>query len=358
MFDQLDIGEERYEQLNEMLSDPEIVNDPDKLRKYSKEQADLQKTVDVYRDYKSKKEEVAEIDEMLTETDDKEEIEMLKEEASGLKSELPELEEQLKFLLIPKDPNDEKDVIVEIRAAAGGDEAAIFAGDLLRMYTKYAESQNFKTEIVEAAESDHGGYKEISFSVSGSGAYSKLKFENGAHRVQRVPETESGGRIHTSTATVAVLPEVEDVEIEVRNEDLKIDTYRSSGAGGQHVNTTDSAVRITHIPTGIIATSSEKSQIQNREKALKVLKARLYDMKLQEEQQKYAAQRKSAIGTGDRSERVRTYNYPQSRVTDHRIGLTLQKLDQIMEGKLDEIIDALTLSEQTEKLKELNNGEL
>ena len=358
MFDQLDIVEERYEQLNEMLSDPEIVNDPDKLRKYSKEQADLQKTVDVYRDYKSKKEEVAEIDEMLTETDDKEEIEMLKEEASGLKSELPELEEQLKFLLIPKDPNDEKDVIVEIRAAAGGDEAAIFAGDLLRMYTKYAESQNFKTEIVEAAESDHGGYKEISFSVSGSGAYSKLKFENGAHRVQRVPETESGGRIHTSTATVAVLPEVEDVEIEVRNEDLKIDTYRSSGAGGQHVNTTDSAVRITHIPTGIIATSSEKSQIQNREKALKVLKARLYDMKLQEEQQKYASQRKSAVGTGDRSERIRTYNYPQSRVTDHRIGLTLQKLDQIMEGKLDEIIDALTLSEQTEKLKELNNGEL
>jgi len=358
VFDQLDIVEERYEQLNEMLSDPEIVNDPDKLRKYSKEQADLQKTVDVYRDYKSKKEEVAEIDEMLTETDDKEEIEMLKEEASGLKSELPELEEQLKFLLIPKDPNDEKDVIVEIRAAAGGDEAAIFAGDLLRMYTKYAESQNFKTEIVEAAEIDHGEYKEISFSVSGNGAYSKLKFENGAHRVQRVPETESGGRIHTSTATVAVLPEVEDVEIEVRNEDLKIDTYRSSGAGGQHVNTTDSAVRITHIPTGVIATSSEKSQIQNREKALKVLKARLFDMKLQEEQQKYAAQRKSAVGTGDRSERVRTYNYPQSRVTDHRIGLTLQKLDQIMEGKLDEIIDALTLSEQTEKLKELNNGEL
>ena len=358
MFDQLEIVEERYEQLNEMLSDPDVVNDSDKLRKYSKEQAELQKTVDVYRSYKSKKEELADIEEMLNETSDKEEIEMLKEEASGLKSELPELEEQLKFLLIPKDPNDEKDVIVEIRAAAGGDEAAIFAGDLLRMYTKYAESQNFKTEIVEAAESDHGGYKEISFSVSGSGAYSKLKFENGAHRVQRVPETESGGRIHTSTATVAVLPEVEDVEIEVRNEDLKIDTYRSSGAGGQHVNTTDSAVRITHIPTGIIATSSEKSQIQNREKALKVLKARLYDMKLQEEQQKYAAQRKSAVGTGDRSERVRTYNYPQSRVTDHRIGLTLQKLNQIMEGHLDEIVEALTLSEQTEKLKELNNGEL
>ena len=358
MFDQLDIVEERYEQLNEMLSDPDVVNDSDKLRKYSKEQADLQKTVEVYRSYKSKKEELEDIEEMLKETSDKEEVDMLKEESASLKAELPEMEEELKILLIPKDPNDEKDVIVEIRAAAGGDEAAIFAGDLMRMYSKYAEAYGFKTEIVEASESDHGGYKEISFSVSGSGAYSKLKFGNGAHRVQRVPETESGGRIHTSTATVAVLPEVEDVEIEIRNEDLKIDTYRSSGAGGQHVNTTDSAVRITHLPTGVIATSSEKSQIQNREKAMKVLKARLYDMKLQEEQQKYASQRKSAVGTGDRSERVRTYNYPQSRVTDHRIGLTLQKLGQIMEGNLDEIIDALTLSEQTEKLKELNNGEL
>ncbi|MFW3510508.1 peptide chain release factor 1 [Staphylococcus caprae] len=358
MFDQLDIVEERYEQLNEMLSDPDVVNASDKLRKYSKEQADLQKTVDVYRSYKSKKEELEDIEEMLRETSDKEEVEMLKEESTALKNELPDMEEELKILLIPKDPNDEKDVIVEIRAAAGGDEAAIFAGDLMRMYSKYAEANGFKTEIVEASESDHGGYKEISFSVSGSGAYSKLKFENGAHRVQRVPETESGGRIHTSTATVAVLPEVEDVEIEIRNEDLKIDTYRSSGAGGQHVNTTDSAVRITHLPTGVVATSSEKSQIQNREKAMKVLKARLYDMKLQEEQQKYASQRKSAVGTGDRSERIRTYNYPQSRVTDHRIGLTLQKLGQIMEGHLDEIIDALTLSEQTEKLKELNNGEL
>ncbi|MCG2443260.1 peptide chain release factor 1 [Staphylococcus epidermidis] len=358
MFDQLDIVEERYEQLNELLSDPDVVNDADKLRKYSKEQADLQKTVDVYRSYKTKKEELQDIEDMLNETSDKEEVEMLKEESSALKTELPEMEEELKILLIPKDPNDDKDVIVEIRAAAGGDEAAIFAGDLMRMYSKYAEANGFKTEIVEASESDHGGYKEVSFSVSGTGAYSKLKFENGAHRVQRVPETESGGRIHTSTATVAVLPEAEDVEIEIRNEDLKIDTYRSSGAGGQHVNTTDSAVRITHLPTGVIATSSEKSQIQNREKAMKVLKARLYDMKLQEEQQKYASQRKSAVGTGDRSERIRTYNYPQSRVTDHRIGLTLQKLSQIMEGNLDEIVEALTLSEQTEKLKELNNGEL
>ena len=358
MFDQLDIVEERYEQLNELLSDPDVVNDADKLRKYSKEQADLQKTVDVYRSYKTKKEELQDIEDMLSETSDKEEVEMLKEESSALKTELPDMEEELKILLIPKDPNDDKDVIVEIRAAAGGDEAAIFAGDLMRMYSKYAEANGFKTEIVEASESNHGGYKEVSFSVSGTGAYSKLKFENGAHRVQRVPETESGGRIHTSTATVAVLPEAEDVEIEIRNEDLKIDTYRSSGAGGQHVNTTDSAVRITHLPTGVIATSSEKSQIQNREKAMKVLKARLYDMKLQEEQQKYASQRKSAVGTGDRSERIRTYNYPQSRVTDHRIGLTLQKLNQIMEGNLDEIVEALTLSEQTEKLKELNNGEL
>ncbi|MEB7799637.1 peptide chain release factor 1 [Staphylococcus xylosus] len=358
MFDQLDIVEERYEQLNELLSDPDVVSNPDNLRNYSKEQSDLQKTVEVYRDYKQTKEDLTEVEEMLRETKDSEEIEMLKEEHQTLQNKVPKLEEELKFLLIPKDPNDEKDVIVEIRAAAGGDEAAIFAGDLFRMYSKYAEALNYKTDIVEITESDHGGYKEISFSVSGNGAFSKLKYENGAHRVQRIPETESGGRIHTSTATVAVLPEVEDVEIEVRNEDLKIDTYRSSGAGGQHVNTTDSAVRITHIPTGIIATSSEKSQIQNREKALKVLKARLFDMKLQEEQQKYAAQRKSAVGTGDRSERIRTYNYPQSRVTDHRIGLTLQKLDQIMEGKLDEIIDALTLAEQTDKLKELNNGEL
>ncbi|MFO3687960.1 peptide chain release factor 1 [Staphylococcus felis] len=358
MFDQLDIVEERYEQLNELLSDPDVVSDTDKLRKYSKEQAELQKTVDVYRHYKQVKEDAEEVELMLSETKDSDEIEMLKEESSALKAQIPKLEEQLKVLLIPKDPNDEKDVIVEIRAAAGGDEAAIFAGDLFRMYSKFAESHHFKTEIVEVTESDHGGYKEISFSVSGDGAYSKLKFENGAHRVQRVPETESGGRIHTSTATVAVLPEVEDVEIEIRNEDLKIDTYRSSGAGGQHVNTTDSAVRITHLPTGVIATSSEKSQIQNREKAMKVLKARLYDMKVQEEQQKYAAQRKSAVGSGDRSERIRTYNYPQSRVTDHRIGLTLQKLDQIIEGKLDEVIDALTMHEQTEKLKELNNGEL
>lgn len=358
MFDQLEIVENRYEQLNELLSDPDVVSDTDKLRKYSKEQSDLQKTVDVYRTYKSVKGDIEDAKLMLNETTDKEEQDMLKEEINSLTKRVPELESELKFLLIPKDPNDDKNVIMEIRGAAGGDEAAIFAGDLFRMYSRFAEAHGYKIDVVEVNISDHGGYKEVSFSIQGNGAFSKLKYENGAHRVQRVPETESGGRIHTSTATVAVLPEAEDVEIDIRSEDLKIETYRSSGSGGQHVNTTDSAVRITHLPTGIVATSSEKSQIKNREKAFKVLKARVYDMMVQEENAKYAEKRKSAVGTGDRSERIRTYNYPQNRVTDHRIGLTLQKLDQIMEGKVDEIIDALTLHEQTEKLEELNNGQL
>ncbi|UXV30285.1 peptide chain release factor 1 [Mammaliicoccus sciuri] len=358
MFDQLEIVENRYEQLNELLSDPDVVSDTDKLRKYSKEQSDLQKTVDVYRSYKSVKGDIEDAKLMLNETTDKEEQDMLKEEINSLTKQVPELESELKFLLIPKDPNDDKNVIMEIRGAAGGDEAAIFAGDLFRMYSRFAEAHGYKIDVVEENISDHGGYKEVSFSIQGNGAFSKLKYENGAHRVQRVPETESGGRIHTSTATVAVLPEAEDVEIDIRTEDLKIETYRSSGSGGQHVNTTDSAVRITHLPTGIVATSSEKSQIKNREKAFKVLKARVYDMMVQEENAKYAEKRKSAVGTGDRSERIRTYNYPQNRVTDHRIGLTLQKLDQIMEGKVDEIIDALTLHEQTEKLEELNNGQL
>lgn len=358
MFDQLEIVENRYEQLNELLSDPDVVSDTDKLRKYSKEQSDLQKTVDVYRTYKSVKGDIEDAKLMLNETTDKEEQDMLKVEINSLTKRVPELESELKFLLIPKDPNDDKNVIMEIRGAAGGDEAAIFAGDLFRMYSRFAEAHGYKIDVVEENISDHGGYKEVSFSIQGNGAFSKLKYENGAHRVQRVPETESGGRIHTSTATVAVLPEAEDVEIDIRSEDLKIETYRSSGSGGQHVNTTDSAVRITHLPTGIVATSSEKSQIKNREKAFKVLKARVYDMMVQEENAKYAEKRKSAVGTGDRSERIRTYNYPQNRVTDHRIGLTLQKLDQIMEGKVDEIIDALTLHEQTEKLEELNNGQL
>ncbi|HIV82386.1 MAG TPA: peptide chain release factor 1 [Candidatus Salinicoccus merdavium] len=357
MFDQLEIIENRYEQLNELLSDPDVVSDPDKLREYSKEQSDLQKTVEVFREYKNHKETIEESKEMLSETDDKEMLDMLKEEIADSEKQIPELEEQLKLLLLPKDPNDDKNVIIEIRGAAGGDEAQIFAGDLFRMYSRYAENNGWKTEVVEANTSDHGGYKEISFMIQGSGAYSRLKYENGAHRVQRVPETESSGRIHTSTATVAVLPEIEDVEMDIRNEDLKIDTYRSSGAGGQHVNTTDSAVRITHIPTGVVVTSQdEKSQIKNRERARKVLNARIYDLMQQEAEDEYAEQRKSAVGTGDRSERIRTYNYPQSRVTDHRIGLTIQKLDQIIEGKLDDIIDALVIEEQTSKLEELNNA--
>lgn len=359
MFDQLEIIENRYEQLNELLSDPDVVSDSDKLREYSKEQSDLQKTVEVYREYKLQKETIEESEMMLGETDDKEMLDMLKEEISEAKSQIPKLEEKLKLELIPKDPNDDKNVIMEIRGAAGGDEAQIFAGNLFRMYSRFAEDQGWKTEVVEAHTNDQGGYKEISFMIQGQGAFSKLKYENGAHRVQRVPETESGGRIHTSTATVAVLPEVEDVELNLRNEDLKIDTYRSSGAGGQHVNTTDSAVRITHLPTGVVVTSQdEKSQIKNRERAMKVIQARIYDMMEREAHAEYAEKRKSAVGTGDRSERIRTYNYPQNRVTDHRIGLTIQKLDQIIEGKLDEIIDTLTIEEQTSKLEELNNATL
>ncbi len=358
MFDQLEIVEQRYEQLNELLSDPDIVSDTDKLREYSKEQADLQETVEVFREYKDVKQQLEEALEMMSDASDADEQEMIKEEINELKPQIPELEEKMKLLLIPKDPMDDKNVVMEIRGAAGGDEANIFAGDLFRMYSRFSEEQGWKIEVMETNEADHGGFKEISFTIIGKGAYSKLKFENGAHRVQRIPTTESGGRIHTSTATVAVLPEVEDVEIEIRQEDLRIETYRSSGSGGQHVNTTDSAVRITHIPTGIVATSSEKSQIKNREKALKLLKTRVFDAKLQEEQAKYSEQRKSAVGTGDRSERIRTYNYPQNRVTDHRIGLTIQKLDQIVEGKLSEVIDALTIAEQTSKLEALNDGVL
>lgn len=358
MFDQLEIIENRYEQLNELLSDPDIVSDPDKLREYSKEQSSLQDIVDVYRVYKGHKETINESKEMLNEEDDKEMIDLLKEEISASEKEIPGLEEQLKVLLIPKDPNDDKNVIIEIRGAAGGDEAQIFAGDLFRMYSRYAEAQGWKTEIVDASTSEQGGYKEISFLINGHGAYSKLKYENGAHRVQRVPETESGGRIHTSTSTVAVLPEVEEVEVDIKNEDLKIDTYRSSGAGGQHVNTTDSAVRITHLPTGTVVTSQdEKSQIKNRENAMKVLRSRIYDMMQQEAADEYSEQRKLAVGTGDRSERIRTYNYPQNRVTDHRIGLTINKLDQIIDGNLDDIFDALAIEEQTSKLEELNNAE-
>lgn len=356
MFDRLQAVEDRYERLNELLSDPDVVSDNKKLREYSKEQSDIQETVDAYREYKKVKAEFEDAKEMLDEKLDPEMHEMVKEEYNKLKHRIEELEGRLKILLIPKDPNDDKNVIMEIRGAAGGDEGNIFAGDLFRMYSRYAESKGWKIEIMEASPSANGGYKEIIFMINGDGAYSRFKYENGAHRVQRVPQTESQGRIHTSTATVAVLPEVEEVEVEIHEKDIRVDTFAASGAGGQHVNTTMSAVRMTHIPTGIVVSmQDERSQIKNREKALKVLRARVADLYNREKQQEYDAARKSAVGTGDRSERIRTYNYPQNRVTDHRIGLTIQKLDQIIEGKLDEIVDALILEEQAAKLAHLND---
>jgi len=355
MLDRLQLLEDRYEQLNELLSDPEVISDIDKLREYSKEQSDLSEVVTKYRRYKNAAEELADAKEMLQDDDlDGEMAEMAKMEIAELSETIENLQEEMKILLLPKDPNDDKNVIMEIRAAAGGDEAGLFAADLYRMYARFAESNHWKTEVIEAQTTGIGGYKEIIFMINGNGAFSKLKYENGAHRVQRVPETESGGRTHTSTATVAVLPEAEDVDVEILNADLKIDTYRSSGAGGQHVNTTDSAVRITHLPTGIVVSmQDEKSQIKNREKAMKVLKARVYDAAQQEAQAEYAATRKSAVGTGDRSERIRTYNFPQNRVTDHRISLTIQKLDQILDGDLAEFIDALLAAEQAEKLEQI-----
>jgi peptide chain release factor 1 len=356
MFDRLQAVEDRYERLNELLSDPDIVNDPKKLRDYSKEQSEIAETVQTYREYKKKKQQYQEVKEMLEEKLEPELREMAKEELHDLEGQLEDLEEQLKRLLIPKDPNDDKNVIMEIRSAAGGEEAALFAGDLYRMYSRYAESKGWKTEVIDANPTGLGGYKEIIFMIHGKGAYSRLKFENGAHRVQRVPETESGGRIHTSTATVACLPEAEEVEVEINEKDIRVDTFASSGPGGQSVNTTMSAVRLTHIPTGIVVScQDEKSQIKNKEKAMKVLRARIYDKYQQEAQAEYDEKRKSAVGTGDRSERIRTYNFPQNRVTDHRIGLTIQKLDQVLEGKLDEVIDALILDEQSRKLESLQD---
>lgn len=356
MFDRLQSVEDRYERLNELLSDPEIVKDANKLREYSKEQSDIEKTVMAYHEYKEVKEQLTEAKAMLEEKLDAEMREMVKEEIAELEPRLEELEAHIKILLVPKDPNDDKNVIMEIRGAAGGDEAALFAGDLYRMYSRFAESQGWKTEVIDANTTGVGGFKEIIFMINGKGAYSKMKFENGAHRVQRVPETESGGRIHTSTATVACLPEAEEVEVELHDKDIRFDAFASSGAGGQSVNTTMSAVRLTHIPTGIVVScQDEKSQHKNKDKAMKVLRARVYDKFQQEAQAEYDQVRKSAVGTGDRSERIRTYNFPQNRVTDHRIGLTIQKLDQILQGKLDEIINALIMEDQSQRLESANN---
>ncbi|CAI8717733.1 peptide chain release factor 1 [Bacillus pseudomycoides] len=352
VLDRLQAVENRYEKLNELLSDPEVISDSNKLREYSKEQSDMQETVEVYREYKDVRAQLRDAKAMLEEKLDADMREMVKEEVSELEGQEKELSERLKILLVPKDPNDDKNVIVEVRGAAGGDEAALFAGDLYRMYSRYAEVQGWKTEIIEASYTELGGYKEIIFMINGKGAFAKLKFENGAHRVQRVPETESGGRIHTSTATVAVLPEAEEVEIDIHEKDVRVDTFASSGPGGQSVNTTMSAVRLTHLPTGVVVScQDEKSQIKNKEKAMKVLRARVYDKFRQEAQAEYDQNRKQAVGTGDRSERIRTYNFPQNRVTDHRIGLTIQKLDQILQGKLDDFINALVMEDQAQKME-------
>lgn len=354
MLERLQSLEDRYNTLNEWLSDPDIISDPNKLRDYSKEQSNLEDTVVVYRRYKQAQTELEDAQEMLADDLDEEMAEMTRLEIDDLKEQIGNFEEELKVLLLPKDPNDERNVILEIRAAAGGDEAALFAGDLYRMYSRYAEAKHWRTEIIEATTTGVGGYKEIIFMIHGKGAFSRLKFENGAHRVQRVPETEGGGRVHTSTATVAVLPEAQDVEVELHENDIRVDRFASSGPGGQSVNTTMSAVRLTHEPTGIIVScQDEKSQIKNKEKAMRVLRARLYDKYQQEAQAEYDESRKTAVGSGDRSERIRTYNFPQNRITDHRISLTIQKLDQIIEGKLDEFVEALLLDDQTKKLEQI-----
>lgn len=352
MLDRLQALADRYEKLSELLCDPDVASDNKKLREYSKEQSDLQEVYDAFQELKTVSEQLADAKAMQSEKLDDEMRELVKLEVAELSERKEALEARVHVLLMPKDPNDDKNVIVEIRGAAGGEEAALFAGSLYRMYTKYADAQGWRVELMEANESDLGGFKEIIFMIKGKGAYSKLKFESGAHRVQRVPETESGGRIHTSTSTVVVMPEVEDIEIEVKESDIRVDTFCSSGAGGQSVNTTKSAVRVTHLPTGIVATCQDgKSQNSNKEMALRVLRARIYEKMMQEESEKYDSERRSKVGTGDRSERIRTYNFPQSRVTDHRIGLTLHKLDQVLDGDLDEIVSALTVAAQSEMVE-------
>ncbi|SDW45660.1 bacterial peptide chain release factor 1 (bRF-1) [Marinococcus luteus] len=352
MLERLQTVEDRYEYLNEQLSDPEIANDPNKIKELSKEQAQMQRTVEVYREYKEARQQLDEAKSMLEDELDAEMKDMVKSEVEELSERIENQEEELRRLLLPKDPNDDKNVIIEIRGAAGGEEAALFAADLYKMYTRYAEKQGWKAEIVESTASDLGGYREIIFMINGDSAYSKMKYENGAHRVQRVPSTESGGRVHTSTATVAVLPEAEEVEVDIHDKDIRVDTFAASGPGGQSVNTTMSAVRLTHVPTGIVASCQDgKSQIKNKEKAMTILRARVYDKFQQEAQAEYDENRKSAVGTGDRSERIRTYNFPQTRVTDHRIGLTLQKLDQILQGELDQIIEPLVMEEQAELME-------
>ena len=355
MFDRLEDLVIRYQEVMGELQEPDVANDPERFRKLMKEQSDLAPIVEAYQEYKNCKQNVEESLMILEEESDEEMRELAKEELNESKARIEELEQELKILLLPKDPNDDKNVIVEIRAGAGGDEAALFAAEIYRMYMHYAESQRWKVELVECEEIGIGGMKNVTFMIDGKGAYSKMKYESGVHRVQRVPETESGGRIHTSTITVAVMPEAEDVDIQIDEKDIRIDVMRASGNGGQCVNTTDSAVRLTHYPTGIVIYSqTEKSQLQNKDKAFALLRAKLYDLECQKRHDAEAEARKSQIGTGDRSEKIRTYNFPQGRVTDHRIGLTLYKLDKIMNGDIQEIIDACIAADQAAKLANMN----
>ena len=355
MFDKLEDLLIRFEEIMSELNEPNVTDDQNRFRKLMKEQSDLQPLVDAYKEYKACKQTEAESLEMLEAESDEEMRELLKEELSDSKKRIEELEEKLKILLLPKDPNDDKNVIVEIRAGAGGEEAALFAAELYRMYVHYAESRRWKVETLEVDETGIGGMKSVNFMVNGQGAYSVLKYESGVHRVQRVPETESGGRIHTSTASVAVMPEAEEVDVQIDEKDIRIDVMRASGNGGQCVNTTDSAVRLTHYPSGIVVYSqTEKSQLQNKAKAFALLRAKLYDMECQKAHDAEAEARRSQIGTGDRSEKIRTYNFPQGRVTDHRINLTLYKLDKIMDGDIQEIIDACIAADQAAKLAKMN----
>ena len=355
MFDKLEDLRIRLDEILNELQEPDVANDQNRFRKLMKEQNDLTPIVEAYNEYKECKQAIEDSLEMLEEESDEEMRELAKEELNDNKKRVEELEQELKILLLPKDPNDEKNVIVEIRAGAGGDEAALFAAEIYRMYMHYAESQRWKVELVECEEIGIGGMKNVTFMIDGKGAYSKMKYESGVHRVQRVPETESGGRIHTSTITVSVMPEAEDVDIQIDEKDIRIDVMRASGNGGQCVNTTDSAVRLTHYPTGIVIYSqTEKSQLQNKDKAFALLRAKLYDLECQKRHDAEAEARKSQIGTGDRSEKIRTYNFPQGRVTDHRIGLTLYKLDKIMNGDIQEIIDACIAADQAAKLANMN----
>ena len=353
MFKKLDKMLERYEKLNQLVGDSDVIARMDEWKAYTKELADMSETVEKYTEYKKIVKETEDISDMLKTEKDPEMKALMEEELVGCKHKTEKISEELRILLIPKDPNDDKNVIMEIRAGAGGDEAGLFAYELYRMYLKFAERNRWKTEEIENNSTELGGIKEVVFSISGKSAYAKLKFESGVHRVQRVPETESQGRVHTSTATVAVLPEVEDVEVNIDEKDLRVDTLRSSGAGGQHINKTESCIRLTHIPTGIVVLcQDERSQTKNREKAMKVLKSRLYDYYQSQYEKEYSANRKNQVGTGDRSERIRTYNFPQGRVTDHRIGLTLHSIDSFMLGDLDEMIEALAIADREAKLSE------